>query len=185
MLTASAKYKIQSAFIDTFICGDLSVPPAAYPFLSRSISLSLSLFLLDPIGRNVFVGLIYLCRNICMYMKPTLYPLLPRGLFTKRVCTGIHAYEIMYVVVRLYMCLTSGIDTNVGVWSGQPNFPSTHPRDRWLFTQLYWLYWYWCQYKTDISDIIKCTKKKKKSNILRIHFLMQTHCFKIIVVSVY
>lgn len=119
MLTASARYKIQSAFIDTFICGR-SLRSSG----SLSISVSVSLFLLDPIGRNVFVGLIYLCRNICMYMEPTLYPLLPRGLFTKRACTGIHAYEIMYVVVRLYMCLTSRIDTNVGVWSGQPNFPS-------------------------------------------------------------
>jgi len=74
------------------------------------LSFSLSLSLLDPIGRNVFVGLIYLCRNICMYMEPTLYPHLVREPFTKRACTSIHAYEIMYVVVRLCTCLTSRID---------------------------------------------------------------------------
>lgn len=92
-----------------------------------NLSVSLPLSLLDPIGGNVFVGLIYLCRNICMYMEPTLYPLLVPEPFTKCACTGTHACEIMYVVVRLCMCLTSRIDTNVGVRSGQPNFPSYSP----------------------------------------------------------
>lgn len=49
-----------------------------------------------------------------MYMEPTLYPHLVREPFTKRACTGIHAYEIMYVVVRLCTGLTSRIDTPRG-----------------------------------------------------------------------
>ena len=49
-----------------------------------------------------------------MYMEPTLYPFLVHGApFTKCTCIGTHAYEIMYGVVRLCMCLTSRIDTYI------------------------------------------------------------------------
>lgn len=141
MLTASAGYKIQSASIDTFICGDLFASPTSYPFLSLpllppprslcSTPLSLSFSRLDPIGGNVFVGLIYLCRNICMYMEPTLYPHLARGSFTKCACIGARACEITYVVVKImYVPDLENRYTNVGVRSGRPNFPATRPRDR-------------------------------------------------------